>query len=273
MPSFTTSDGLNLHFDDQGDGAPVLCLAGLTRNGDDFAYLLPHLAGHRVIRLDYRGRGLSDYATDWSTYTIPTEARDVIELLDHLGLERVSIIGTSRGGLVAMALASMAPERLDRVIFNDIGPVIDMAGLGRIMAYVGTSAPLPDLEAGARQLAAAHAADFPGVPLDRWRTEAAARWTAGPEGLTLRYDAHLRDALMAVAGQPAPPDPWAFFAPMTGLPLGVIRGANSDLLSAETLAEMHKRHPGMRSVTVPDRGHVPFLDEPEALALIHDVLS
>ena len=121
MPKFTTSDGLSLFYEDQGDGPPVLCLAGLTRNTTDFTYLVPHMAGTRLIRLDYRGRGQSDYAEDYMTYNILREGQDAVELLDHLGLAKATIIGTSRGGLIAMALSHTHPDRLNGVVLNDIG--------------------------------------------------------------------------------------------------------------------------------------------------------
>ncbi|HSG54162.1 MAG TPA: alpha/beta fold hydrolase, partial [Paracoccaceae bacterium] len=112
MPQFLTSDGLHLHYEDEGAGLAVLCLSGLTRNARDFDFVAPHLAGVRLIRLDYRGRGQSAWSPDPLTYTVPREAQDVLELLDHLGLERVAILGTSRGGLIAMVLAAMAKHRL-----------------------------------------------------------------------------------------------------------------------------------------------------------------
>ena len=101
---FTTTDGARLAFRDEGTGRPILCLAGLTRAHTDFDFLVPHLPGVRLIRPDYRGRG----GSGWSgadTYTVPQEARDVLALMDHLGLERAAILGTSRGGLIGMALA------------------------------------------------------------------------------------------------------------------------------------------------------------------------
>lgn len=273
MARFVTSDGLALHYEDSGGGAPVLCLAGLTRNSADFQFLLAHLAGHRVIRPDYRGRGRSDHAPDPMRYTIAREAQDAIELLDHLGLARVALIGTSRGGLIAMALAAAAPERLAGAVLNDIGPEVAEAGIKRIMDYVGREPDQPDLDAAARALAHVHARDFPGVPLARWRAQAEAMFFEKPGGgLGLRYDARLREALTGQAGTGAA-DLWALFDALAGLPLASIRGANSDLFSAETQARMRARHPGMIVALVPDRGHVPFLDEAEALAAIRALLG
>ena len=148
MPQFLTSDGLLLHYEDEGAGLAVLCLSGLTRNARDFDFVAPHLAGVRLIRLDYRGRGQSAWSPDPLTYTVPREAQDVLELLDHLGLERVAILGTSRGGLIAMVLAAMAKHRLMGVALNDIGPELDPGGLDVIMGYLGRhpeAATLDDL--------------------------------------------------------------------------------------------------------------------------------
>lgn len=273
MPDFRTSDGVRLHFFDQGSGPPVLCLAGLTRNADDFAHVLPHLAGHRVIRLDSRGRGRSERVEDFSTYNVLREGHDAMELIDHLGLDRVAILGTSRGGLIAMTLAASHRERLSAVVLNDIGPILGVAGLARIMGYVGREPDLPDLAAGAKALAKAEAQSFPGVPAERWAAEAAARWEETPEGLRNRYDPALHSALAQQSAAGALPDLWMFFETLREVPTGAIRGANSDILSVETLKEMQRRHPGLVCATVPDRGHVPFLDEPEALDVIGRVVG
>jgi pimeloyl-ACP methyl ester carboxylesterase len=272
MPRFTTSDGLALHYTDEGTGTPVLCLAGLTRNGADFAFLAPHMAGVRLIRPDYRGRGQSDHAADHTTYNILREGQDAVELLDHLGLDRAVLIGTSRGGLIAMALTPAHRDRLAGVVLNDIGPEVAEDGLARIMDYVGRAPPHPDLDAAAQALMEGHADDFPGVPFERWRAQAEAMWFDKPEGgVGLRYDPKLRDALAGQAGAGAAPDLWQLFDGLAGLPLASIRGENSDLFTAATQARMAERHPGMIAVTVPDRGHVPFLDEPEALDAIRAV--
>ena len=274
MARFTTSDGLSLHYEDEGEGQPVLCLAGLTRNSADFGFLLPHLDGCRVIRMDYRGRGQSDHATDFMSYNILREAQDAVELLDHLGVGRVTVIGTSRGGLIAMALAHLHPGHLVGVVLNDIGPEVADTGIARIMDYVGRAPDLPDLDACATALAHVHADAFPGVPLDRWRAQADAMFYEKPGGgLGLRYDPRLRDALVGQAGAGEVPDLWQMFDALGPLPLAAIRGANSDLLSPETFAAMHRHHPGLIAATVPDRGHVPFLDEPEALDAIRSVLE
>ncbi|CUH16809.1 AB hydrolase superfamily protein YdjP [Jannaschia seosinensis] len=271
MPEFRTSDNLRLWYEDQGaggDGPPILCLAGLTRNSTDFDYVLPYLVdAHRVIRLDYRGRGRSQRAPDWQTYDVPTEARDVLELLDHLKLDRVAVLGTSRGGLIGMSLAVMAKPRLAGLCLVDIGPEVAEAGLDVIRDYVGRDPVAADLDEAALGLATAMAG-FADVPASRWREEAERRYRPRPEGgLALTYDARLRDALLAA---PSMSDLWPLFDALDGVPLACIRGENSDLLSSATLAEMVRRRPDMIVAEVPGRGHVPFLDEPEALEALNE---
>lgn len=274
MPRFEVSDGLSLHYEDKGSGPPVLCLAGLTRNSGDFSFLADHMSHTRLIRLDYRGRGQSDYPDDYTTYNILREAQDAAELLDHLEIERVTLVGTSRGGLVGMALSACHQGRLNGAVLNDIGPEVAPAGLERIMDYVGKEPPLPDLETAAEALKAGHEDKFPGVPLSRWRAQAELMWFEKPEGgLGLRYDARLRDALTGQAGAGEAADLWTLFDGLNDLPLAVIRGANSDLLALETVEKMQSRHSGLIVATVPDRGHVPFLDEPEALSAIDTLLE
>ncbi|MCK0149656.1 alpha/beta hydrolase [Marivita sp. S6314] len=262
MPRFTTSDGISLSYTDEGQGLPVLCLAGLTRDGRDFDFVAPHLSDVRLIRLDYRGRGKSDWA-DAETYQIPVEARDALELMDHLDLDKVAILGTSRGGLVAMVLAATAKTRLHGVALNDIGPEIDPQGIEVIKNYLGRT---PALSSHAEVAAAREATmtGFANVPKSRWLEEAQRLFHETEDGLTLTYDAKLRDAVLEAGAQPAP-DLWPLFDAFAGLPLACLRGANSDLLAASTFAEMKARRPDMIAVEIPDRGHIPFLDEPQSL--------
>ena len=264
---YTAADGLRLAYRDEGAGLPLLCLSGLTRDGRDFDYLAPHLPEVRLIRPDYRGRGASDRAVDPLTYAVPVEARDVLALLDHLRLDRVAVLGTSRGGLIAMLLAALAHDRLAGVCLNDVGPVIEPAGLERIMDYLGRN---PRFRSRAKMAAAMPGLmpGFAGVPPSRWAEEVERHTVVTATGLTIPYDPRLRDALAAAAAQPAP-DLWPLFDALQGLPLALIRGASSDLLTRATAAEMRRRRPDMIFAEVPGRGHVPFLDEPEALAAIH----
>ena len=273
MPRFTTSDGIGLHYETTGSGQPLLCLPGLTRNTRDFDFLAPHVPGLQMIAMDYRGRGQSDNAPDFNSYNVPREARDAIELLDHLGLAKSTILGTSRGGLIAMALAATFRDRVSGVILNDVGPEISSDGIARIMDYVGQPPAARALEDAAAAMKAMLEQQFPTVPDTRWHQLAAAQFKETATGLALRYDPRLRDALLAQASAGPAPDLWPLFDALTGLPAGVLRGANSDLLTAETFARMQARNPALVAVTVPDRGHVPFLDEPESLSLVHNILK
>jgi pimeloyl-ACP methyl ester carboxylesterase len=271
MPRFTSFDGLSLHYEDEGGGLPLLCLPGLTRTARDFDYLAPHLPPLRLIRMDYRGRGLSDWAPDATSYTVPTEARDVLALLDHLGLDQVAVLGTSRGGLVGMMLAAMARGRLLGLALNDIGPVIERQGLERIKDYVGRN-PAARTLAEAAAAMPHHNPGVRGVPPERWMDEARHFFLDAGGRLTINYDPALREAFLAAFDGP-PADLWPLLDACAGLPLALIRGANSDLLSRETVQEMRRRRPDMVLADVPDRAHVPFLDEAESLAAIRAWLA
>ena len=265
---FTTQDGTRLGYDIHGTGTPLLCLSGLTRNRGDFDYVLPHLTG-QIIRMDYRGRGASDW-TGAATYTARQEAQDALALLDHLGLPQTAILGTSRGGVIAMLLAVIAKPRLTGICLNDIGPGIERAGLERIAAYVGRAPTVPDRATYAKRLAAASPA-FTDVPAARWLAEAAHQTQITPDGLRLAYDPALRDSFMASLTAPDV-DLWPLFDACAGLPIALIRGANTDLLSMATVGQMKSRRPDLIFANVPGRGHVPFLDEPESLTALHQFM-
>ena len=263
MERFTATDGAQLAYSDTGEGRPLLCLSGLTRNSTDFDYLAPRLAGVRMICLDYRGRGQSAW-TGAESYTIRIEAQDVLALLNHLKLDAVPVLGTSRGGLIGMLLAATAPNRLSALCLNDIGPVIETKGLDAIKDYVGRRPSAKTLDEAAKALAT-RLDGFDGVPESRWREEAEKHFVEVADGLDINYDPELR--VNVVAPQPEV-DLWPLFGTLAGKPLALIRGANSDLLSKTTADEMARHRPDMIRAEVPGRGHVPFLDEPEALTAI-----
>jgi pimeloyl-ACP methyl ester carboxylesterase len=273
MSRFTTSDGLSLAWEEAGAGAPLLCLPGLTRNARDFDDLGAAVGGrYRLIRLTLRGRGESDRDPDFSNYNVAVEARDVVEFLDHLGLGRVTVVGTSRGGIVAMWLAATARDRLAGVLLNDVGPELAPEGLANIMSYLGIVPRARTFEEVAGALKARMGERFPGLSDARWLVLARRWFDAGDGGLVLNYDARLRDALEAGMREPGG-DMWPLFDALEGVPVAVVRGANSDLLAPETLARMRERRPDLVVAEVPDRGHVPFLDEPEALAALEALMA
>lgn len=268
MKSFRAEDGARLAYRDDGRGLPLLALAGLTRDGRDYDYLARHLPEDiRLIRLDSRGRGGSDW-TGPATYTVGQEAKDVLALLDHLGLDRVALIGSSRGGLLGLVIGAMPGHRLLGLCLNDVGPVIERAGLERIGAYVGVEPTVRTLEEVADRMPAAMPG-FDHVPPLRWQEEAVRHYVQLDGRVGLTYDPALRLAFdAAMAGGGPLPDLWAQFDACAALPLALIRGASSDVLSRATAEEMRRRRPDLVFAEVPDRGHIPFLDEPEALAAI-----
>lgn len=270
MAEFVTSDGVRLYFDEVGEGTPLLCLSGLTRNSSDFDYALPFLDGCRVIRLDYRGRGKSDWAP-YQTYTIPREALDAVELLDHMGLEKAAVLGTSRGGLIAMVLAATAKARLSGACLVDIGPELMDAGLDTIRGYIGRN-PVQKTYAEAVEMRANLMPGFHNVPDSRWEEEVRMHYVETDAGLQINYDPALRDAVLEAGTQPMP-DLWPLFDAFAGLPLALIRGDNSNLLSEATTLEMRKRRPDMIFADIPDRAHVPFLDEPGSVAVLQQFIA
>lgn len=263
--TYKSADGLTLHYLDQGAGLPLICLPGLTRNAQDFDFMRAHFPDIRFIRPDYRGRGKSDWA-DPATYTVPAEAGDILTLMDHLKLKQAALLGTSRGGLIAMGLARAAKDRLLGVCLNDIGPVIEQAGLDDISTYVGRRPSQKTYEEAAVARAQAMTG-FRHVPMERWRAEVQNHYLQTQSGLELRYDPKLREAVVAAFAAQAP-DLWPYFDALDGLPTALLRGETSDLLSRETAEEMRKRRPDMLYSEVADRGHIPFLDEPESVALL-----
>ncbi len=274
---FTSGDGVKLAYRDEGEGVPLLCLAGLTRNGRDFDEVARDFGARaRVIRLDTRGRGASAFDPDFLNYNLLREGQDALDLLDHLGIAKAAVLGTSRGGLISMVLALTGHrDRLMGVCLNDVGPIVGAEGLRAIMGYLGIRPPYPDLDAAGAATAQAMAGQFPGVTAERWTEQARRYYRQTPHGLELSYDPLLRQALIAqsAALPSGPADLWPAFDALHGLPLALIRGANSTLLEPSTMAEMQRRRPDMIAAEVPDRGHVPFLDEPQAQSVIAGFLD
>jgi len=270
MPEFHAPDGACIHYTDEGKGSPILALPGLTRNGRDFDYVAPYLRDKRLIRLDYRGRGRSEWSGA-NTYTIPIEATDAIALLDHLGLAQTAILGTSRGGLIAMLLAVLAKPRLSGVCLVDIGPELGANGMETIRNYIGKNPTQKTFEEAA-VMRSQLLSGFKNVPQTRWRAEVEKHYIQTEDGLKINYDPALRNAVVTASEQPIP-DLWPLFDAFEGLPLALIRGSNSDLLSLDTTAEMQRRRPDMVHANIPDRGHVPFLDEPASLEVLNAWLT
>ncbi|HIP24434.1 MAG TPA: alpha/beta hydrolase [Rhodobacteraceae bacterium] len=273
MKPFITHDGLTLDYKIEGEGKPLLCLPGLTRDLYDFDELAGAMRGEaQVIRLTMRGRGRSGWAADYASYNIVQEARDAVEFMDFLGLEKATIVGTSRGGFNAMILAATAPERLAGVLLNDIGPALMQGGIGDIMDRIGKPPEAQSLAALVLGMKADMSADFPDLTEAKWETLARRWFKVSDGGVALNYDPGIGKAMHEQA-QGEAPDLWGLFDLMAGVPLALLRGANSDLLSAETAAQMQRRRPDMIYSEVPNRGHIPFLDELESLSVIRKLLA
>lgn len=281
--TWTSSDGLTLHYRNYpgpeagaagGGKLPVLCMHGLTRNARDFGPLAEELSRtRRVIVTEMRGRGMSDYAPDSDTYSPVTYVADVEKLLAELGISRFAVIGTSMGGLMTMLMAAAQPGRMSAVVMNDIGPEVDAGGLQRISGYVGQGRSYPTWVHAARGLADAHQAAFPDYDLDQWLEMAKRTMVVSQSGrIVFDYDMAIAEPF-AKPGNAAPPDLWAAFAALAGVPMLLVRGALSDLLSEETVGQMGLRNPAMRTITVPRAGHAPTLDEPEVRSAIISLLD
>jgi pimeloyl-ACP methyl ester carboxylesterase len=273
----TAPDGLRLHVRSYGratsEGLPVVCLPGLARTGADFDTLAAALSAdprepRRVIAIDYRGRGRSDYDPNPANYSIPVEAADISAVLTALELEPAVLIGTSRGGLITMVLAALRPTAIAGAVLNDIGPVIEPKGLMRIKGYVG-KLPVPrHFEEAADILRRLFGAQFPKYGPNDWLAAARLTWKEVNGELIPDYDVNLAKSLAAMDIE-RPLEPlWDQFDALARVPLMVIRGANSDILSATTLEAMRARRLDIDVLEMPDQGHAPRLSEPEVIRRI-----
>jgi len=280
---FTSTDGLNLHARDYGPcgqkSVPVLCLPGLTRGVRDFHRLAMRLAHdaprrRRVVVAEFRGRGQSEYDPDIANYTPGREAVDTLDLMAAIGLEHCVVIGTSRGGLVAMTMSALRPAVLRGFVLNDIGPRIEGIGLLRLAGQLNRVPTPQSWEEARDNLRKLQGEVFTGLDDDAWM-EFARQIYRDEDGRPVRdYDPNVAKTLDAEAiSAGETPEVWPLFMGLGRLPGLVIRGEYSDLLSAATVAEMQKRHRRLSAVTVKGRGHVPFLSEPEALKGIESLLA
>ena len=270
----TAADGLKLHVRDYGrqdhGTLPVVCLPGLTRTAEDFETLATALSadGRRVIAIDYRGRGLSGYDVDPAKYSLPVELGDVIAILAALQCEPAVFVGTSRGGILTMLLASLRPAAIAGAVLNDIGPVLEPAGLERIKGYVGKLPQPKDYDDAAAILMRLFGPQFPRLTLDDWRRSARRGFKDADGVLTPTYDVALMRTLADVDVSKPIPDLWPQFEALKDMPVLVVRGELSDLLSAATVEHMALRHPGLETLTVPDQGHAPLLAEGDVITRI-----
>lgn len=273
-----SADGLTLHYRDYaGDEskAPVICMHGLTRNARDFAELAERIApSRRVIVTEMRGRGQSDYAKDSASYNPVQYAADVELLLAEQGIDRFVTIGTSLGGLMTMLLAVTGPGRIVGAVLNDIGPVVEEDGLEAIQGYVGQGRSFQTWMHAARALKEVHGDVHPTFGIEDWLAMAKRVMVLGQGGrISFDYDMAIAEPFSAAPSNAAPPDLWLAFEALGSVPMVLVRGAHSNILSPETAKQMQARNRKLTLVTVPDTGHAPLLTEPEALAAIDSLLE
>jgi pimeloyl-ACP methyl ester carboxylesterase len=278
----TAPDGLSLHVRcyrpaSHGPHLPVLCLPGLTRNEADFEPLALHLATDAahprpVFALDARGRGRSAHDKDWQNYNPAVELADVIAAMTALDLHRAVFLGTSRGGILTMLLAAVQPALIAGAILNDIGPVIEPDGLTRIKSYAGRIPRPQDMADAAITLRRLFGAQFPNLDDAGWRAWAERAWQEGNDGLVARYDQRLAETLKDITPDQPIPDLWAQFDALPQVPVMVVRGALSDILSADTVDAMRRRRPDLETIEVGDQGHAPLLAEPAIMGRISEFL-
>lgn len=272
-----SNDGLRLHYRayaGPSDRPPIVCLHGLTRNARDWEPVADRLAGEwRIFALDMRGRGESAYATDPMTYVPLTYLQDVEAFLADRAIERYVAFGTSLGGIVTMLQAATRPERLAGALLNDIGPVIEDAGVERIRGYVGKGGNFPTWLHAARSLQAGFGDIYPNWTLDDWLAMAKRLCKLTPSGrIAYDYDMRIAEPFRAPGGEGAV-DLWPAFEGLADIPTLLVRGGHSEILSQATADEMQRRKPDLAVATVPGVGHAPVLDEPEAVAAIDQLLA
>ena len=257
----------------QPGGLPVLCLPGLTRNSRDFTSLATHLSADReVLTADLRGRGRSAWDPDPTHYQLPTYVQDAWSLLDARRLSRVLVVGTSLGALIGMVMAAAKPERIAGVVLNDAGPEIDPAGLRRIAGYAGKLPPVSSWSDAAAQAKRVYGLAIPGLSDEDWLAYAHQGYRENTHGIPEPdMDPKISEAFKTPST--APTDMWPLFAMIKSVPLLVIRGALSDLLSAATVERMAREKPGLEHITVANRGHAPLLNEPECVRAIDSFVA
>ena len=279
---YTSQDGLRLyarHYPAKAaSGRAVLCLPGLTRNATDFSALATALSTHPerprdVYCVDYRGRGRSDHDPNWKNYTPYIELIDVLDFMTVTGLHDAAIVGTSRGGIITMLMAVMRPTMIGVAVLNDIGPVIDPAGLARIIGYVGKT-PVPSTwQEAANVVRNMNEKFFPAVDDFEW-LELARQWFTEKDGRPApSYDPNLGNAMGEIDLSKKIPEMWPQFTALSAMPTLLIRGAHSDLLSEETARKMTTQHKSLQRLTVEGQGHAPLLRDDDTIAAIERFLS
>lgn len=267
---YTTDDGLKLYLrdysaKDQSDiNLPIICLPGLSRNTRDFHKLAMHLSQvtpspHRVISLDYRGRGNSDWDDKKENYNIVREAQDVLLAMSHLNIPKANFIGTSRGGLIIHILATINLDAISAVVFNDIGPVIELAGLLEIQDYLEQSRLPKSWDDAAQMQKELHGTSFTDLSDQDWLDMADEIYVEKNNKILPDFDVAVVNSIKTLDSATQLPTLWDQFALLANNPILTIRGENSTLFSEKTLDAMGQRHANHKAITVANQGHPPNL--------------
>ncbi len=252
----------------------IFCMHGLTRNSSDFAKLAEHLSQHyRVISIDNRGRGKSAYDSNPENYLPLTYVEDMFTLLDQLDIQKVILCGTSMGGIMAFIMAAMQPQRIIGIIINDVGPELETKGIQRIAGYVGRTSPVNSWEDAIAITKAINQSAFPNFTDKEWEDFARNIFKDDNGKLTLAYDPGIAIPFKNMDTGTAAPDLWPQFESIVSIPMLLIRGANSDLISTACVEKMFKRKPDLKFAEVPETGHAPTLNEPQSRAAIDSFLN
>ena len=274
-----SADGsLRLHVEVRGPhdaSLTVLCLHGLTRNGADFGFLAQHLsARYRVITADQRGRGKSQWDPDPAKYHPGTYVADMFALLDGLAIDRVALIGTSMGGLMAMIMGASQPARLRGIVLNDIGPEVPVSGLKRLRRALNDRAPAATWAEAAQQAKRINEIAFPDYVDADWEVFARRTYVEDASARPVAaFDPAILKGLNAADLTVVPPDLWSLWKQLGSIPILAIRGALSDMITPQILDAMAAQHPNLTAFTIANRGHAPMLDEPAAVAAIDAFLK
>ncbi len=274
---YQSTDGLRLYARDYhgaDDKSPVvLCMHGLTRHSVDFEALIELLpTEYRVLSVDQRGRGKSQYDPNPDNYQVNVYVNDMFHLLDSLDVTQTTLIGSSMGGIMAIVMQARRPGQFSGIVLNDIGPELDPAGMQRINAAVSDAPPVASWEEAIERLQNDLQHAFPKYTMAEWQELAQRLYREDSNGSpVLNYDP-LISRPMSARSDDSSDVLWSMFDAACELPLLLIRGEHSDLLGMKCVARMQSKHPELQFVEVPDVGHVPVLDEPPAAEAIIEFL-
>lgn len=260
----------------RADWPTVVCLHALTRNARDFEEVAARVnaQGWRVVAVSLRGRADSGYATDAMSYVPLTYAQDLDLLLRAAGVERMVLIGTSLGGILTMLLATTHREQIAGALMNDVGPDLEPAGLAKIRTYVGKGASWPSWLLAARALRDGFGDTYPRWGEEDWLRHAKRLCRVAPNGrIAFDYDPRIAEPFRTPGGEKPGVDLWPTLDAFRDVPVASLRGDRSDLFSAQTQARMAEMLPHLDVVVVPDVGHPPTLEEPEAWAAVERLLA